>query len=38
MISEADLEYMQSKNVPVFDKSLDYIALVRAQNERMLTL
>ena len=29
---------MQSKNVPVFDKSVDYITLVGSQNERMLKL
>jgi len=38
VISEADLEQMQSKNVPVFDKSVDYIELVRSENERMQKL
>ena len=36
--AKADLEQMQSKNVPVFDKSVDYIELVKIQNERMQKL
>ena len=38
LITEADLETVESTNVPVFDKSVDYIELVRTQNERMQKL
>ena len=38
VVSESDLDQIQSKNVPVFDKSVDYINLVRSENERMQKL